>query len=217
MDIPKHLAIAAFCKIIDELPPDRRRTALGFTCAAIGKSPERTGLEFSVDRPMRHLYWDLEIEDLYDRLEYLVETVGLKEQLVVQGAVSYIETHFALWADVAFSQSCVAGFQRAREKAERQLTLPFELREDKQTDSQITGFITTLNEAIESAESRRIDAEETADYLKSEFDATYTLEFWDLLNHLKVEEMWPRLEKLFGESGENTDEDEEEGGESNGN
>lgn len=126
----------------------------------------------------------------------------------------FIETHFALWADEAFSQSCVAGFQRAREKSERQLTLPVELREDKQTDSQITGFITTLNEAIESAESRRIDAEETSNYLKSEFEGTYTLEFWDLLNHLKVEEMWPRLEKFFGESGENTDEDEEEGGES---
>ncbi len=208
MDIPKHLAIGAFCKIIDTLPAERRDIALGFTCAAIGKSPEKTGIEFSVDRPLRHLYWDLEIEDLYNRLEYLVETVGLKEQLVVQGAATYIQTHFALWADSTFSESCTAGFRRTIENMQSQLALPVEMRNGRQTDSQIDDFISKLNELIDSAESRRLDAEDTAEHLKAECDAIFTLEFWDLLNNLQVEKMLPHVRGLFEE--ETDDENEEE-------
>lgn len=207
MDIPVHPAITAFCHVIAELPEETRRIALGFLCTALGQSRDPTGIPFSPDRPIRHLYWDHETEDLYKRLVYLVEDVGVKEQLAVQAAVSYISTHFAQWADPTFSQSSAGGFRRTIDKMENELQLPVERRGGQRSDEQITALIKHLHELIESAEARRQDAEDTHNHLSSSFEAAFTLQFWDVLNQLEVDRSRPQIDDLLNPKEDDDKED----------
>jgi len=206
MDVPKYPAITALCGIIAKLPDESRRTALGFLCTALGQPPEPTGIEFSPDRPIRHTYWDHETGDLYKRLVSLVETVGLKEQLVVQGAASYIATHFAQWADPAFSQSCIGGFHHTIDNMKKELQLPIERRDGKQSDEQINAFIDRLHELVASADSRRQDAEDTHNHITSQFESTFTLQFWDALNHLTVDRLRLQIDDLLNRKKDDAEE-----------
>jgi len=207
MDIRLHPAITAFCRVIAQLPEETRRTALGFLCTALGQSPDPTGIAFSPGRPIRHLCWDHETEDLYKRLVYLVEDVGVKEQLAVQGAVSYISTHFAQWADPTFSQSSAEGFRRTIDKMENELQLPVERRDGQRSDEEITDFIQRLHELIESAEARRQDAEDTHNHLSWKFEAAFTLQFWDALNQLEVDRSGPQIDDLLNPKEDDDEED----------
>ena len=198
MEIPPYPAIMAFCRIIGELPQKARSTAIGFTCSALGQHAQPTGLEFSPDRPIGHLYWDREMADLYNRLVYLVETVGLREQLVVQGVASFIQTHFALWADEDSSNASTAGFRNTIEKVEQQMALPIERRDGRQSDDALHEFRKNLDELIETADARRQDAEDTRQCLESQCISTFTLEFWEALNRLWIERSRPDVDELLG-------------------
>jgi hypothetical protein len=198
MEIPPYPAISLFCRIISELPADRRRTAIDFTCAALGQYPDPTSIEFSPDREIRHLYWDNELKDLYNRLVYLVEKVRLHEELIVQGAISYVQYHFARWADKDFSETNVANNRHVISQMERQLAIPVSQRQGQQTDEQINDFIGKLQELIATAEERRQDAEDTFLHLRSQFEDIFTLRFWEAVSASKIDKMAPYMEELFG-------------------
>lgn len=138
-----------YTRIVSELPKTVRRTALGFLCNALGRPAEPTGIPLSADRPVGHLYWDHEIDDLYGRLVELIEDVGLEEQLVVQGATTYITTHFGLWADPTFSKLNFEAFRTSIDRLRTQLELPIEHRDGRQSDDEINAFIQALSELIE--------------------------------------------------------------------
>ena len=198
MELPPYPAISLFCSIISDLPESSRRTTLTFTCSALGKFPDPTGIEVSPDRKIRHLYWDHETKDLYDRLVYLVEKVGLDEIFAVKGAISFVEYHFARWSDQGSSDSNVAAFRQLIDKLEHQLTLPVSQRDEKQTDEEIQDFIEKLLNNISTADMRVKDAEDTLQYLHSRFEETFTLQFWDALTMLRIQQSAPYLDELFG-------------------
>jgi hypothetical protein len=189
------------------LPQDARRIAIDFTCNALGQSLEPTGIKFTPDRQLRHLYWDRSIDDIYNRLVHLVITVGLKEQLVVQGAAAFIQTHFALWGDPENSDQSTQGFVRNIEMMQAQLALPINARDGRRSDDQIHAFIGKLEQLVESAETRRGDAEATMRYLQEEFSRVFTLELWNALNHLEVERLSPQIDDLLNRE-DNPDDDE---------
>lgn len=199
MEIPDFPAITAFCRIIGELPEKARSTALGFTCNALGQRAQPTGLKVSPDRPIGHLYWSHEMADLYNRLIYLVETVGMSEQIVVQGAAAFVESHFARWADEEFSRASVAGFHKTIEKVQSQLALPIDRREGMQSVNELNEFRQKLDVLIDTAETRRHDAEETQRWLGSQFESVFTLQFWEGLSRLEIERSRPDVEKMLHE------------------
>ena len=197
MDIPEFPAITLFCRIISELPKESRDTAISFTCVALGKTPDRTGIPISPDREIRHLYWDNELKDLYERLVFLVTEIRLDEVLIVQGAAAYVEYHFRRWADKDSSSINAASNQNLITQLEHELTLPTTERRGHQSDEQIIDFIGTLRELIETAEQRRIDAENVANYLHARFADAFTLQFWQAFESLRIDRMAPGMERFF--------------------
>jgi hypothetical protein len=197
--IASNLAITLFCRIIGELPKEARSTAVDFTCVALGQPPQPTGTPFSPDRPLRHLAWDNEITDLFNRLVYLVSTVGIKEQLIVQGAMSYVVTLFNQRADQDSADASTAAFQATVEKVNSQLALPVEKREGRQSDEELTRFLGQLNDLIATADERRQAAEDARNQLQERFESTFSLQFWEALNALQLERLRPLIDDLLRE------------------
>lgn len=186
MEIPEYPAIAHFCRIMHDLPADDRGMLLYFVCGAMGKFGDRTGIKATLDTPIRHLNWDVELKDLYERMVYLVEEVRLVEEYVVLGAIAFTKAHLEAWADAENSERNKQGFLRAIESAQKDLALPIEQRLDRRSDKQIHDFIAIVEPSIQNAEARRQESENLLSRLNQEFAATFTLEFWDAFRELRI-------------------------------
>ena len=104
-----HIAIKKLCEVLDAFPAEHRDDALRRTGLAIGRGADPTGIPLSMDRPIKHLYWDVEIEQLKNRMVYLVDEIGVDEGTIVLGVIQNLDWHFRRHADRDFTEQCRDG------------------------------------------------------------------------------------------------------------
>jgi hypothetical protein len=180
MEIPKNVAIELLCKLIDELPQPPRHDVTFWACAAVGKSPEPTGLEPLPHRTLGQLQWDLTTDDLRKRLSYLVEDVGLFQQTVVNGVISFLETWYSDMADKASAEEALNNYIRMIEHLDSQLTLRVADRQMNSSDDELREFRAKVADDSTRCEERRQGHEETLNLLREKVFAVFTPEVWKL-------------------------------------
>lgn len=195
----KYAAIDIFCSIIDGFSASMQQEALGFVCMSLAASPPPTGLEPTLDRPLKQLFWDPTTERLRSRMIELVEENGLQQSVVVMGAVGYLDWHFDRLSDREFTEDSRDNCIDLIASLQGDLKLPIERRNYKQSDGAIREFLDKLTDQVNGSEPRRVQAEEALSYLRERASSAFTWKLWHAL-HATQE---PRLRNILGEEEEN--------------
>jgi hypothetical protein len=170
------VAIDALCDMLNRFPGNRRADAITFACIAVGQSAQPTGLKPTWDRTMKQMFWDATTNDLRGRLIHLVEEVGVPQQTIVQGVIAYLDSHFSRAADREFSERARDNHVSAIANLQKQLELP-----GNANNAHVLAGIQFMEEALESCERRRQDAEEALLVFREETAKVFTNAFWEAL------------------------------------
>ena len=189
-----YIAIKLLCEILDSFPTERRKDALRRTGLAIGRGPDLTGIPVSVDRPIKHLYWDVEIDQLKDRMIQLVDEIGVDEGTIVLGVIQNLDWHFRRHADRDFTEECRNGQINTINGLRADLEKPFDQRAYKESDEGIRAFIKKIETAIGNIELDRQNAEDALHYLQLKSEPLFDWKLWNSIAHLKIEQMRPGID-----------------------
>ena len=186
MDETTHLAIQTLCTIIDGFPAARRDDAIRRTGLAVGRSADPTGIPTTADQPIKHLYWDLTIDELRDRMIQLVDEVGIDEATIVLGVIHNLDWHFERHADREFSDDCRDSHIATVNGLRADLEKPLDERDYRESDDGINDFIQKIKNEIENVEKSRQEAEDALHYLREKTADVFTWQFWHALTSHKL-------------------------------
>jgi hypothetical protein len=177
IDPPSDLAM-----LIEALPDHWSENALHFACTAVGLSRERTPLEAAPQRTINQLYWSYELKDLTGQIEELARDAKLDVEFMVTGICQYVANQLAQFASHESSARAVENQKRALASIERDLATSFEDRDPPRSDKDLEKFAEVVRGFIDSAETRRADAELAWNRWEHETEQQFTSDYWLAFN-----------------------------------
>lgn len=192
--------IDRICRYIDALPADRawgREQILAKVCMVLGIKRARTGVEWSEDRPFKHLFWDHDTAALRARLVELMDDTEIDPMFLITGVLGTIEHWLRVVSDPAHTQ-----YQNLHKAATLELMLaekerPMHERKVSRTDDEIDDLVARLRDDLPSPEAmERAAAEGLRVFLPTRAEQ-FSYAFWHEYNAARLRE---GLEE-FGESG----------------
>lgn len=171
-------AIDTLCEILSRLPGSETENAVGLAALAVGMEHEPTGLQPTIDRTFKQLYWDITPDDLRQHLNHLVNSHHIAQEIIVKGLVAHLESWYELYSDPEFAKQKANRDLDKIESLKETLKIPVDTRIIPIPDNQLRDLISQLAEMIETSESRRIQAENALAFLRAECDRVFTKDFW---------------------------------------